>query len=127
MRRTTSCRFFACVRRLSSDPCERHSRRPARCSTASEGGSRMHSPLSPSASRQYVTDLFESTAAYWRTVYSDDRLLPTIYQDRHRTALAWVQDLDLRPNARILEVGCGAGLLTVALARNGYAVDSLDS
>jgi len=77
--------------------------------------------------QQYVTDLFESTAAYWRSVYSDERLVPTIYQDRHSTALGWVQDLGLRPNARILEVGCGAGLLTVALARNGYMVDALDS
>jgi ubiquinone/menaquinone biosynthesis C-methylase UbiE len=87
----------------------------------------MHSPLSPSASQQCVTDFFESTAPYWRTVYSDDRLLPTIYQDRHSTALGWVQDLDLRPNSRILEVGCGAGLLTVALARSGYTVDALDA
>jgi ubiquinone/menaquinone biosynthesis C-methylase UbiE len=77
--------------------------------------------------QQYVTDFFESTAAYWRSIYSDDRLVPTIYQDRHTTALRWVQNLDLRPNARILEVGCGAGLLTVALARNGYMVDALDS
>jgi ubiquinone/menaquinone biosynthesis C-methylase UbiE len=80
-----------------------------------------------SADRRNVTDYFESTAAYWKTVYSDDRLLPVIYQDRHDTALAWIQDLDLRPNARILEVGCGAGLITVALARHGYTVDALDS
>jgi ubiquinone/menaquinone biosynthesis C-methylase UbiE len=60
-------------------------------------------------------------------VYSDDRLLPVIYRDRHNTALGWIQELDLHPDARILEVGCGAGFITVALARNGYAVDALDS
>jgi ubiquinone/menaquinone biosynthesis C-methylase UbiE len=38
-----------------------------------------------------------------------------------------VKGLGLRPNARILEVGCGAGLLTVALARSGHRVDALDS
>ena len=32
-----------------------------------------------------------------------------------------------RRTARILEVGCGAGLITVALAQNGYTVDALDS
>ena len=61
--------------------------------------------------QQYVTDFFASTATYWQSVYADDTLVSTIYQDRHSTALGWVQDLDLRPNARILEVGCGAGLL----------------
>jgi ubiquinone/menaquinone biosynthesis C-methylase UbiE len=80
-----------------------------------------------SASQQNVTDYFESTAAYWKAVYSDDRLLPAIYRDRHNTALGWIQNLDLHPSARILEVGCGAGLIAVALARNGYTVDALDS
>ena len=80
----------------------------------------------PSSSQQSVTDYFESTAAYWKTVYADDRLLPAIYRDRHNTALGWIQDLDLHSRARILEVGCGAGLITVALARNGYTVDALD-
>ena len=80
-----------------------------------------------SASPQHVSDYFESTAAYWKTLYADDRLLSTIYQDRHHTALGWIQELNLVPSARILEVGCGAGLLTSALARNGYTVDAVDS
>ena len=74
-----------------------------------------------------VTDYFESTAAYWRTVYSDHRLLSAIYRDRHNTALGWIQALDLHRRARILEVGCGAGFISVALARNGYTVDAVDS
>ena len=80
-----------------------------------------------SASQQHVSDYFETTAAYWQTLYADERLEPTIYQDRHNTALGWIQGLGLRPSARILEVGCGAGLITAALARNGYTVDALDS
>jgi ubiquinone/menaquinone biosynthesis C-methylase UbiE len=80
-----------------------------------------------SASQQSVTDYFESTAAYWKAVYSDDRLLPIIYRDRHHTALGWIHDLGLRPDARILEVGCGAGLITIALAGDGYTVNALDS
>jgi ubiquinone/menaquinone biosynthesis C-methylase UbiE len=81
---------------------------------------------SASASQQHVTDYFESTAAYWKTVYSGQRLLSTIYRERHNTALAWIQHLDLHPSARILEVGCGAGLMTSALARCGYIVEALD-
>ena len=80
-----------------------------------------------SGSQPHVSDYFESTAAYWRTLYSDDQLLSTIYQDRHNTVLAWIQDLKLVPSARILEVGCGAGFVTSALARDGYTVDALDS
>jgi ubiquinone/menaquinone biosynthesis C-methylase UbiE len=87
----------------------------------------MHSPHSPSASQPNVTEYFESSAAYWRDVYFDDRLMPTIYQDRHNTVLGWIQELALPPRARILEVGCGAGLITSALARSGYLVDALDS
>jgi len=78
------------------------------------------------ASQRNVTDYFESTAAYWKEVYSDDRLLPVIYRDRHKEALAWIWELELNPNARVLEVGCGAGLITIALARSGYIVDALD-
>src|SRR5262245_13623714 len=78
-------------------------------------------------SRRSVTNYFESTADYWKTVYSEDRLLPHMYRDRHTTALGWIQQLDLHPRARILEVGCGAGLITSALARSGYTVDALDS
>jgi len=74
-----------------------------------------------------VSDYFESTAAYWKAVYADHRLLPAIYRDRHNAALRWINDLDLHRGARILEVGCGAGLISVALARNGYTVNALDS
>jgi ubiquinone/menaquinone biosynthesis C-methylase UbiE len=76
--------------------------------------------------QQQVTGYFESAAAYWRSVYADDSLLPTIYQDRHATVLGWIHDLNLRPDARILEVGCGAGLVTVALAGSGYTVHAVD-
>jgi 2-polyprenyl-3-methyl-5-hydroxy-6-metoxy-1,4-benzoquinol methylase len=79
------------------------------------------------ASQQPVNDYFESSSTYWKDIYFDNRLLPTIYQDRHNTALGWIRELALRPNARILEVGCGAGLVTIALARKGHTVDALDA
>jgi ubiquinone/menaquinone biosynthesis C-methylase UbiE len=80
-----------------------------------------------SASQKVVTEYFESSADYWKRVYSDETLLPAIYQDRHSTALGWIQDLNLDPRARILEIGCGAGFMTAALARKGYHVHALDS
>ena len=65
------------------------------------------------ASQRNVIDYFESTAAYWKEIYSDDRLLPVIYRDRQKTALDWIWELDLAPKARVLEVGCGAGLISI--------------
>src|SRR5689334_10159990 len=77
--------------------------------------------------QQKVNDYFESSADYWKEIYSDNRLLPTIYQDRHKTVLDWITDLRLPMNARILEVGCGAALITFALAERGYRVQAVDS
>ena len=75
-----------------------------------------------------VTEYFESTAAYWKELYSGRQPAARTFTRTATTRLfGWIQDLDLPPNARILEVGCGAGLITLALARNGYSVDALDS
>src|SRR5215471_11128507 len=77
--------------------------------------------------QQEVNEYFESSSDYWKDIYCEDELLPRIYQDRHNTTLAWIRKLGLRKDARILEVGCGAGLTSVALAKDGYTVDAMDS
>jgi ubiquinone/menaquinone biosynthesis C-methylase UbiE len=41
-------------------------------------------------------------------------------------ALAWADRLPLGPGAPALEVGCGAGVLSVALAQRGLSVQALD-
>jgi ubiquinone/menaquinone biosynthesis C-methylase UbiE len=77
--------------------------------------------------QQEVNEYFESSSEYWNNIYCEQELLPRIYQDRHHTALAWIRKLGLRKDARILEVGCGAGRTSVALAKDGYTVDAMDS
>jgi len=75
-----------------------------------------------------VNAYFESSAEYWKEIYSDDKLLlPTIYQERHNTTLDWIWNLGLPTVSRILEVGCGAGLVTINLAQSGHTVDAMDS
>jgi ubiquinone/menaquinone biosynthesis C-methylase UbiE len=74
-----------------------------------------------------VNEYFESSSAYWQNIYAEKELLSRIYQDRHNTTLGWIRRLGLRKEARILEVGCGAGLMSVELAVDGYTIDAMDS
>jgi ubiquinone/menaquinone biosynthesis C-methylase UbiE len=77
--------------------------------------------------QQEVNQYFESSSEYWNNLYCEQELLPRIYQDRQYTALDWIRKLGLHRDARILEVGCGAGWTSVALAKDGYTVDAMDS
>ncbi|MFQ5772087.1 MAG: class I SAM-dependent methyltransferase, partial [bacterium] len=62
--------------------------------------------------------------------YQHNDLFGVIHQQRRAIALKYVDELSLSKQSRILEIGCGAGLTTVDLARRGYkivAVDSVDT
>jgi ubiquinone/menaquinone biosynthesis C-methylase UbiE len=73
-----------------------------------------------------VERYFCATASYWRDIYDTQGLLSVIYRHRHQAALDWVEALKLPPGARVLEIGCGAGLMTAALAQHGYFVEAID-
>jgi ubiquinone/menaquinone biosynthesis C-methylase UbiE len=74
-----------------------------------------------------VTDHFEAESAFWRDVYVEPSAWGTIFSERRDLSLALVDQLELPAEARILEVGCGAGSMTAALARRRYRVDAIDS
>lgn len=69
---------------------------------------------------------FRASAAYYRDIYQQDGLNPTIYRERRARALALVDQLALAQESRILEVGCGAGSTAVALAQRGFNVYAID-
>ena len=78
--------------------------------------------------RQDRTDAyFGERSAYWNDIYAEGGVQAIVYRKRMRAALAWIDALGLDPGARVLEVGCGAGLATLELARRGYAVHGIDS
>ena len=79
-----------------------------------------------SSVQQSVTEYFDSVAGYWRSIYRDHTVYGYIHQQRREIALRWIDDLHLSGSKEVLEVGCGAGLTTVALAERGFRVHATD-
>ena len=77
--------------------------------------------------QEHVNAHFDATASYWDGVYRGDSLQGVIYQERQAAVLGCVEAVDLPAHARVLEIGCGAGHLTIQLARRGLDVDAVDA
>lgn len=74
-----------------------------------------------------VNTYFRSKSSYWNDIYASSGVQAQIYRDRQAAALAWIDEFALAPGSRVLEIGCGAGFLTVALAQRGLRVQAIDS
>ena len=70
---------------------------------------------------------FDSKSLWWHEAYGDRTLNARILQQRSSVSLEWIDELRLSRGSRILEIGCGAGWSTVALARRGFLVHGVDS
>ena len=77
--------------------------------------------------QEQVDRHFESAAQDWRTIYEEQTVFGLIHQERRATALDWINGLALPGGASVLEIGCGAGLTSVALAESGLNVTAIDS
>src|ERR687884_2363252 len=77
--------------------------------------------------QQLIDAHFNAQPHFWKDLYEENSLYGTIHRERRAIALRWITDLALPPAARILEVGCGAGLLAVDLARRGDIVEAVDT
>lgn len=73
-----------------------------------------------------VRTYFESEASFWRSIYARDDVYAVIYQDRQAAVLLQVGRLPLPTGARVLDIGCGAGVTAVSLAQRGLVVDAID-
>ena len=69
---------------------------------------------------------FREKASYWAEIYQREGIKEAIHQERLHAALAMVDTLRLPPEARVLDVGCGDGYATVALASRRLMVDAVD-
>jgi ubiquinone/menaquinone biosynthesis C-methylase UbiE len=78
------------------------------------------------APQSVVDAYFRKEAAYWAEIYERNGIKEAIHKERLRAALAMAVGLRLAPAARVLDVGCGAGLATIGLARQGLMVEAID-
>src|SRR3954468_23848590 len=77
--------------------------------------------------QEQVDSYFNSVSSDWVEIYSTRSVQGVIHQQRMMVVLEWIDDLALPKGSQLLEIGCGAGLTTIELARRGYVVDAIDS
>ena len=73
-----------------------------------------------------VIEKFKSEALYWDAIYRGADVTSKIHQRRRKVVLRMIEQISLPKNAHVLEIGAGAGLTTVELARLGHTVQAID-
>ena len=73
-----------------------------------------------------VAAFFDSHALDWKTIYERPGVYEKIHQQRRTRALRLIDGLALPAGSRVLETGCGAGSVAVALAVRGHFVHATD-
>ncbi len=74
-----------------------------------------------------MNERFRDRAQRWEEVYQREDLFSLIHQHRQARALDWIDGLRLPAGSQVLEVGPGAGFMTVELAGRGFNVQAADS
>lgn len=63
----------------------------------------------------------------WRDLYVKDDVASIVLQERLRRAEGFAEHLNLRPGTVVADIGCGAGLMSVAAAKRGARVHAIDT
>jgi ubiquinone/menaquinone biosynthesis C-methylase UbiE len=77
--------------------------------------------------REIVNAYFHSQSFFWKNIYTSGGVYAEIHRNRHTTTLDWIDSLALVPGSHALDIGCGAGLMSVALSQRGFRVHAIDS
>lgn len=75
---------------------------------------------------QRVAAHFDREADNWDSIYGHPHVLSQVIRDRQQYLIDWIDALQLAAGARVLDLGCGAGYLTEALARRRFLVHAVD-
>ncbi|HWC17421.1 MAG TPA: methyltransferase domain-containing protein [Terriglobales bacterium] len=78
------------------------------------------------STQRLVDAHFSVLASYWNDVYEGDSVQSIIYRERRDLVLRLVDELSPTIGSEILDIGCGAGLFSVALAKRGFRVRAID-
>ncbi len=77
--------------------------------------------------QEKVNAYFRSQSLFWKDLYASSGVYAEIHRDRHAAVFDWIDGLALAPGSQVLEIGCGAGFMAVALAQRGLCVHAVDS
>lgn len=77
--------------------------------------------------QEKVNAYFQSQSWFWKDIYASGGVFAEIHRNRHAAALNWIGSLALAPGSPVLEIGCGAGFMSIALAQHGFRVYAIDS
>ncbi|NIV39218.1 MAG: methyltransferase domain-containing protein [Anaerolineae bacterium] len=62
----------------------------------------------------------------WESIWAEFDTLPEYWRTPERAVIAWAEQLWKAGGRRVLDLGCGVGRHTIALARMGFAVTAAD-
>lgn len=81
---------------------------------------------SPPGRESLVKEYFKATANFWHQLYESRDLYGIIHQERRAAVLLMVDSLSLPTGSLVLDIGCGAGAISVALGSRGFNVEAVD-
>jgi ubiquinone/menaquinone biosynthesis C-methylase UbiE len=94
---------------------------------SSSMGRNFADPAQKEEVQRAVDAYFDAESSFWDEIYAGNEVYAVIHKHRHALALELIGQLGLPGGSRVLEVGCGAGLMTVALAERGFQIDATDT